>query len=150
MTLLKRWGNATRPATSPMFSNVLENFLGSDWDDFFSNFENETVPAVNVKEDKENYNIEVAAPGMNKNDFDVNVENGVLNITAQHEEKDEDKEENFTRREFSYRSFKRSFTLPESVKDEDIKAKYEEGILRITIPKKEETKTENAKKIEIS
>ncbi len=150
MTLLKRTGTTARPTTHPMFSNILENFFNNDWGDFFGDFEGETVPAVNVKEDNENYNIEVAAPGMEKKDFDVSVENGVLNISAQHEERDEDKNDNYTRREFSYRSFKRSFTLPESVKDEDIQAKYEDGILRITIPKKEEAKKEDTKKIEIN
>ena len=149
MTLLKRTGTTTTP-TSPAFSNLLENFFNNDWGDLFSEFQGETVPAVNVKEDNDKYNIEVAVPGMEKKDFDVSVENGVLNISARHEEKDEDTNENFTRREFSYRSFRRSFTLPESVKDEDIQAKYEEGILRIMIPKKEEAKKEDTRKIEIN
>jgi HSP20 family protein len=109
-----------------------------------------TMPAVNVKEDENQFNIEVAAPGMEKKNFRIDLNHNVLTISAEKEEKKEDKNEKITRQEFNYTSFQRSFTLPNSVKDEGIKASYKEGILIVTIPKKEEAKAKAPKQIEIS
>lgn len=119
-----------------------ENFAGS----------NSTLPAVNVKENDNEYLIEVAAPGLKRGDFKVNYDNGRLTISSEkrveHEEKDGEK---VTRREFSYQSFQRSFTIPETtVAVDKITAKYEDGILHITLPKREEVKPKPAKEIKIS
>ncbi len=98
-----------------------------------------SIPAVNIKENDKNFEVEVAAPGMNKKDFKVEVENNVLTISAETKEEKEEKKENYSRKEFSYESFERSFTLPQDIVDADkIKAKYDNGILKIEIPKKEE------------
>ncbi|MEI5579364.1 Hsp20/alpha crystallin family protein, partial [Streptomyces brasiliscabiei] len=86
-------------------------------------------PAVNVSETDKNYEIEVAAPGMKKDDFKVKVENGAIHISAERKEEKEEKQKNYTRQEYSYNSFSRSFTLPEDVKEDDIKAQYEDGVL---------------------
>lgn len=107
-------------------------------------------PALNIKEKKDEYEIELAAPGFDKKDFEVNIADGRLNIMAKKSEEKEEKDENFTRKEFSYNSFEKSLQLPDTVMDEKIKAKYENGILRFSLAKKEEAKKQQPKKIEIS
>lgn len=124
-----------------MFNRSLGDFVGSDF--FISQ------PSINVVETKEDYRIEVAAPGLEKEDFTVNVDNGFLNISAKKEEKEEVKEGSYMRREFNFSSFTRSFELPASIAADDVGAHYENGILIITLPKKEEAKSELAKVIEI-
>lgn len=96
-----------------------------------------SMPAVNVVDNEGNYEIEIAAPGFDKNDFKVMVENGILNIQAETSKEEEEKNKNYTRKEFSKRSFKRSFTLPENVKDEEVSAKYADGVLRLCLDKTE-------------
>ncbi|AKA34155.1 Hsp20/alpha crystallin family protein [Flagellimonas lutaonensis] len=105
------------------------------------------VPAVNVVENDTDFEIQVAAPGMQKDQFDVSVENGVLTITGNVTEEEEQKEKKFTRKEFAAKSFTRLFTLPENIDDEGIAAKYQNGILLLTLKKKEK---EEPKKKQIS
>lgn len=124
---------------SPTFSELFEN-------DFFSNKFANNLPAVNIKENGNEFKIEVAAPGLKKEDFKITTENDMINISAEHEEKKEEKDENYTRKEYNYNSFSRSFILPENIKEEDIKAKYEDGILKLSFPKKTETKSIGKKK----
>lgn len=107
-------------------------------------------PALNIKETDHNFEIELAVPGFAKKDFDVTIENGCLNISAEKEHSDENNENDFTRREFSYSSFQRSLQLPDTVKDEDIKAKYNDGILSFKLAKKEEAKKIPPKKVQIA
>ena len=117
--------------------NWVENFF-AETDDFLKNWNwdvTQDVPAVNVKDDKEFFMIEVAAPGMKREDFKVEVDRGVLIISATTEEKKEEKTDNFKRQEFSYRNFKRSFWLPENVMADKIEAHYENGILQLKLPK---------------
>lgn len=110
-----------------------------------------SVPAVNVMENNDNYQIEVAAPGLEKKDFNIDLDNNLLTISSEKEYKQEEENDGrYTRREFGYASFKRSFTLPDSVDADKIKAKYNEGVLHITIPKKEEAKQKPPKQINIS
>ncbi|MBN2173936.1 MAG: Hsp20/alpha crystallin family protein [Bacteroidales bacterium] len=148
MTLMKRsdmW---------PSFPSLIDNLFSRDWMDWnSSNFSttNTTLPAVNISETKDDFQIEVAAPGMEKKDFKINLENNQLTISSERKNEKEDSEENYTRREFSYQSFSRTFTLPEHIVDgEKISAKYNDGILRILLPKKEEVKPKPAKEIKIS
>ncbi len=96
------------------------------------------MPAVNIKDKENEYLIEIAAPGMKKDDINVDVDEGRLTISSQKEENKTEENDNYKRREYNYSSFSRSFTLPENVKSEDIKAKYEDGILRLTVPKRQE------------
>ena len=130
----------------------------STWEDFFNNdlfnfpaalSRGRTIPAVNISENDKDFIVEVAAPGMKKSDFNINLERNVLSIST--EMKNETKEEGkqFTRKEFSYQSFQRSFTLPESVDQDKIEAKYEDGVLRIILHKKEEM-VSKPKEIKIS
>ncbi|WP_075603135.1 Hsp20/alpha crystallin family protein [Saccharicrinis aurantiacus] len=124
-------------------------FSGSLWaDDKYS--VGVYIPAVNVKEDENKFDIEVAAPGMEKKDFKIELNHNVLTISSENMNKKEDDTEKITRREFCYSSFTRSFTLPNSVKDDGIKASYVNGILDISIPKKEEAKDKGPKRIAIA
>lgn len=100
-----------------------------------------TSPAVNIKENENEFTVDVAAPGMNKEDFQVNLENDILTISSERKENKEDTNGNYTRKKYSYMSFKRSFTLPEGIVDsEKIKATYKNGELKINIPKLEAAK----------
>jgi HSP20 family protein len=132
------------PATNRFF---FDDFFGKDIFGFNPNQQVKSTPSVNVKENETEFTLEVAAPGLQKEDFNVSVDENVLSISA--EKKTETTENNeqtkFTRKEFSYHSFKRSFTLDEeSVDADNIVAKYENGILNVHIPKK--VKTEEVKK----
>jgi len=138
----------------PVFPSFFDNFFEGDVLDWSnSNFAgvNSTLPAVNLAENNDEYEIEVAAPGLKKEDFKLNYENGQLIISSEHKEENEVKDgKKVTRKEFSYQSFQRSFTVPESaVNTEGITAKYEDGILHVRLPKKEEVKPKPAKMIEI-
>lgn len=109
------------------------------------------VPSVNVKETKENYTIELAAPGMEKSDFKIEMENDALIISTQKQEEKKNEGERYSRVEFRYSNFKRSFSIPEDVDVEKIAASYENGILNIALPKKEVTVSKDTtKKIEVS
>lgn len=137
-----------------LFPSLLNRFFEGDLMDWSSsNFAgiNSTLPAVNIKETDHDYLIEVAAPGMKKDDFKVNYDNGRLTISSEKKEENEEKEGTYTRKEYSYQSFQRSFTVPENiVNGEKINAKYSEGILHIALPKRDEVKPKPAKDIKIS
>ncbi len=109
-----------------------------------------TVPAVNVVENEEGFRIEVAAPGLQKSDFKLNLEKNQLTISAEKEQKEENKTEKYTRKEFKYSSFQRTFTLPNTVDGDRIEANYADGILSIALPKREEAKEKPARLIEIA
>lgn len=98
------------------------------------------IPAVNIKQNGDHYTVELAAPGMKKEDFHIDLEGNMLTISSEKEESNEDLGDRYTRKEYSYSSFSRSFTLPDDVKPEAIDARYENGELKITLPRKEEAK----------
>ncbi|HOW24237.1 MAG TPA: Hsp20/alpha crystallin family protein [Bacteroidales bacterium] len=129
----------------------VDEFFGRDFlSDLFEDKTGISMPAVNILEAKEDFKLEIAAPGLTKKDYRIQVENNVLTISSEKEEKQEEKDSRFMRREFSYSSFTRSFTLPMTVAADQITASYNEGILTITIPKKEEAKEKPAREIKIS
>lgn len=136
----------------PTLSNWLDEIFNQDLPSvFMSNFNTGiTLPKVNIKETADDFMVEMAVPGLKKSDFHIDIDNQVLSISTETKEEKEQKEENYTRREFGYSSFKRTFTLPESVNNEKINAKYNEGILSIHLPKKEEAKQKPARSIKIS
>ena len=118
---------------------------------FTSNFNTGlTLPKVNIRETKDSYYVDMAVPGLQKSDFTVDLDNQVLSITAETNENNLDNEDNHIRREFGYASFKRSFSLPETVNEDKIKAEYRDGILSIHLPKKEEAIQKPARSIKIS
>ncbi len=98
------------------------------------------VPAVNITDTKDEFNVSMAVPGMKKDDFSIEVEGNMLTISCKKEEKNEEKESKYTRKEYNYSSFSRSFTLPDEVNKEKIDAHYEDGVLKLRLPKKEEAK----------
>jgi HSP20 family protein len=112
-------------------------------------FDGEDYPAVNIVENEKNYEIEVAAPGMKKEDFKVEVENGVLTISAEKKEEKKESKKNYTRQEYYYNSFTRSFTLPENAKEDDLVARYEDGMLKLAVAKKAIT-VSKAREIEVA
>lgn len=144
MSLIKKtdWPSLLNgPVLSDFFDN--DRFFDADW------LRKQSVPAVNVKETEKTFEIELAAPGLTKKDFEISVDNGMLTISSETKEEKEEKEKNYTRREFSYSSFSRSFTLPENVNEEDVKAYYEDGILKLHIAKKAIGTSKPKKAIEV-
>ena len=125
---------------------LLSDFFG---DEFFNlkNSISDWSPAVNVVENEDSFDVEVAAPGIRKDEFELSVENGVLTIKGKNEKEEEEKKKNYTRKEFSSRSFIKSLTLPENTDKESIKAKHEDGVLKITF--KKSPQVENKKTIAI-
>jgi HSP20 family protein len=146
----------TNGSLFPSMPSLLNDFFADDWlDSSLANWKSSgaTLPAVNVRETNDDFRIEVAAPGLKRDDFKVELDNNVLTISSEREDTHEEKERDgsYTRREFSYRSFQRSFSLPEGkVEGDKITARYEEGILQVTVPKREDAKVKPAKQISIS
>ena len=136
----------------PLSTSVFNNFLNTDDffnDDFFA--KDSLRPAMNVKENQNDFEVELAAPGFAKEDFDVTIDNNGLHISADKKEENEEKEEGYLRKEFSYKSFKRSLRLPENVNlDKKVKANYKNGVLKMNLLKKEEAKVLPKKVIEVS
>jgi HSP20 family protein len=131
------------PATKFFTNGFLDEFFNRGIGEFVGNDTNVSQPAVNVSETDESFKVELAAPGFEKQHFALNVENGHLIVTAKREEKTEESQPDkgrFLRREFRYESFKRSFKLPNTVNQDSISAVYENGVLNIELPKKEEAK----------
>ena len=121
----------------PWYDSMFTDLLGSDrllTNDLM--LENKWIPAINVKETEDNFEIEMAAPGFNKKDFEISIENGLLKISAENSEEIKEEEGDYTRKEFNYNSFLRSFTLPENVNEEEmIDATYKRGILKLVLNK---------------
>jgi HSP20 family protein len=129
------------------FPSIIDELLKPDWFGGILNYAT-TIPAVNIKETEKEFLLEVAAPGKKKEDFVIEIDKDVLTVASENKNETEqiNKTEGYTRREFSFSSFRRAFTLPETVNTNDINAAYENGILMITLPKKEEDLT-NAKRL---
>jgi HSP20 family protein len=139
MTIIK-WH---RPGT---LADMFQNFFDPDFD-FFSR--KLTDPSANILELPESFQLELAAPGLKKEDFKINLENNILTISSEMEDEKNEEGKNYTRKEFYYGSFSRSFTLPKTIDLEKIKADYVNGILKVSLPKKEEAKMEIRKEIKI-
>ena len=107
-------------------------------------------PALNIKETDKAFEVELAAPGFAKKDFEVTIDDGCLNVTAEKSESKEQEDDNYTRKEFSYNSFQKKLQLPDSIKDDDVKATYKDGILSFNLSKNEEVKAKKAKTIKIA
>lgn len=140
MTLVRKNGSLLNPL--PMLFDDLFSREWSNWGN--SNFSNTdtTIPAVNIKETAENYEVEVAAPGMAKNDFKIELDGNMITISSEKaSQREENENERYSQKEFSYQSFQWTFNLQKDVVDIDkIEAKYENGLLKLLIPKKEEVK----------
>ena len=132
----------------PFFPSLIDDFINTDWNLKVPSFSG-TVPAVNIKELDSQFEIELAVPGMKKDDFEIEVEDGVLSISSTQEEEQVNEKGKFTRREFSYSSFRRSFTLLDSVNPTKIDASYKEGVLLVLLPKHKEAQPQPKKLIKI-
>lgn len=132
------------PSVRSMFNQLW------DMDDFSTDLFRQRVPSVNVSETAEDFSLEVMAPGLSRNDFNISIDNGCLTVSSEKEEKKEEKEKHYTRKEYSYNAFERTFNMPESVDKDAVSAKYKDGILTITLAKTSEAKKEQPKTIDIS
>lgn len=137
--------------TSPFFpatvNELFDNFFTNAWNtEERANF----VPATNIVENEKDFRVELSAPGFNKTDIKVEVENDTLVISGEHKEETKEENANYTRKEFNYGSFKRSFSLPENVNTDNVEAKYENGILTITLPKIAEEKLKTVKEVKVA
>jgi len=147
MTIIRKNG-VQSPAFS-LFDDIFSREL-FNWGNNNYSPTGTTVPSVNIKETADSYEVEVAAPGMQKKDFTIQLEGNLLTLSSVKEQQEETKEENYTRREFSYQSFQRSFELPKNVVDEEnINARYENGLLSLSIPKLDQAKQKAPRLIEI-
>lgn len=137
----------------PPMQSLLNDFFSDSWfNSALSNWSpaGNTLPAVNVAENNDDFVIEVAAPGMKRDDFKVELDNHILTVSSEKQANNDTTQGNYTRREFSYHAFQRSFALPqEKIMGENIAAKYEDGILRIVVPKREEAKVKPARQIKV-
>ena len=151
MTLVRRNRNTD---WFPSMTNWFDDFMNRDLFDWSNaNFSaiGTTLPAVNIKETNDHFAVEVAAPGMRKEDFKVELDNNLLTISSERKDEHVEKEgKRYSKREFSYQSFQRSFTLPQGlVKEDKIEAKYKDGVLHLLIPKTEEAKKKAPRTIQI-
>lgn len=144
MNVIKRNSNLN-------FPSIIDELFKPDWLGGVENFGG-NLPAVNLKETETNYAIELAAPGKKKEDFNIEIDHNVLSISSESKNQNEEKDNSgkYTRREFNYSAFRRTFTLPESVNLEDINATYENGVLHVTLPKKQEALPKPKRLIEIA
>ena len=133
---------------SPFFPSLVDEFVNKDWNIELP-YLSTILPAVNIIEKEKEYKIELAVPGMRKDHFEIEMEEGILSISANRDEEKTSEKGKFTRREFSYNSFRRSFTIPESVDPAKIDANYVEGVLFISLPKRKEALPQPKKLISI-
>ena len=132
---------------APFFPSLIDDFINQDWN--LKTPSSTTLPAVNIKDLDAQFEIELAVPGMKKSDFEIEVEDGLLSISSSLEEEQVTEKGKFTRREFSYNSFKRTFTIPESVDPSNIEAQYSDGVLQLRLPKRKEALPQPKKLIKI-
>jgi HSP20 family protein len=145
MSLIKFNNGPKNTAVSPGFNDVFESVFN---DSFFSDRMIARVPAVNISETKDHYVIEMAAPGLNKEDFKIHLDNNLLSVSVEQKKEQTEQDKQYNKREFSYTSFVRSFALPDSADDANIEAQYVNGMLNIHVAKKDEAK-QVARQIEI-
>lgn len=140
MTLVKTNEQINRSLTSPGFKDIFESIFN---DAFTSNRKTSRVPAANTSETEGHYYIELAAPGLRKEDFKINLDRNILNISVEKDLREADVNKKCSRKEYNYTSFLRSFALPNSADDGNIEAEYTNGVLEIMIAKKEEAKMQS-------
>ena len=137
MTLVKFNPEKRNSSLMPGFSDVFDSIFN---DTFFNDRLTTRVPAANISETEDHFHVELAAPGLKKDDFKLNLERNVLNVSVEQRSEDNSVQKNYSKREYSYNSWVRSFTLPESANIENIEAQYTDGVLKIDIAKREEAK----------
>jgi HSP20 family protein len=141
---LVKWNN------EPVFPEFFNRLFNDDFENTFVKRNCGYIPSANILDKEASFEVEFAVPGMKREDFKITVENNVLSVSAEKEEAAQEKEKNYTRKEFAYGAFTRSFALPKLVDVEKISAAYDNGILTVVLPKKEEAKTQTLREINIS
>lgn len=134
------------------FPSIFDDFF-KPWNEWFNGNELQrqlTVPAVNISEEKDGFKITMAAPGLKKEDIHVDIDGNLMTISASTEQENEETDKKYTRKEYNYSSFSRTFTLPDEVNKDNINARYENGILHLTLPRQEQKEKGNSKKIVVS
>lgn len=151
MSMISRTPSRNLRKISPFWDMPFNNFFRNSFPDMWSGADAETIPSVNVIEESNQYVVEMAAPGLKKDDFSVKIENNVLTISCEKESesKPEKESRNYSRREYNYSYFSRSFTIPDNINAEEVAAKYESGVLYLTIPKRVDKKEMSEKKIKV-
>ena len=139
MTLVK-FNNGQKNAVNPWFSDVFDSIVN---DSFFNERFVNKVPAVNIAETENEFHIELAVPGLKKDDFKISLDKNVLSVSAEKKTENVDESKKYSKREYSYNSFVRSFTLPETADQTKIEAQYTNGILKLNVAKKEEAKVQS-------
>ncbi len=140
----------------PTLRNNFPAFVGHIFDDDFMNgvfsdsFRKQSIPAVNISEDKDAFRIDVAAPGLKKEDFKIEFHNNILTISSESKDEKEEKDEKVVRHEFSYSCFRRSFSIPQNIDADKISASHKDGVLSVSVPKKEEAKEKGPKMISVN
>lgn len=121
--------------------SIFDDFF-KPWNEWFDNRNLSTmnVPAVNITEDKDRFLVTLAAPGLKKEDFNLNIDGNMLTISCEKEDTQEEKDKKYTRKEYNFMTFSRTFTLPDEIMKDNIEARYEDGILKIALPRKEQSK----------
>ena len=143
--------NRSSDSNFPEWSNWIDNFIHKDLQtNYNTNYSKGNLPKVNIKESPDYYFVEMASPGMKKTDFEINLENKKLTISSSIEKDKLEENESYTRKEYSYSTFKRTFNIPDSIDENKIEAKYKDGILKVYLPKKEEAKQKPPKFIKVS
>tara|TARA_B100001564_G_C20504897_1_gene607905 strand:+ start:60 stop:485 length:426 start_codon:yes stop_codon:yes gene_type:complete len=133
---------------TPFFPSLIDDFINNDWNVKVPSLSS-SMPAANIKELDSQFEIELAIPGKEKDDFEIDLDDGILSISSTQDDKKLDEKENFTRREFSYNSFRRSFSIPDSVDHTKIDANYKGGVLKVLLPKYKEAQPQPKKLIKI-
>ncbi len=146
-TLFKTNTGKIKPAG---ISGMFDPFFKKEIGDWFGKEFVDTIPGVNITESKNSYHVELAAPGLKKEDFNIKIDGDVITISSEKETETKSADKEYTRREYNYSSFSRSFNLPEMVNQDKIMATYTDGVLKVDLPKKETTQTSNSKKISVS
>lgn len=145
-------GTQALTKTTERMPTLFDDFF-KPWNEWFDNGglwgRVMNIPAVNITENKDEFKVALAVPGMKKDDFNIDIDGNMLTISSEKEETKEEKDKKFTRKEYNFSSFSRSFTLPDEVNKEKIEAKYEDGVLKISLPRKEELKKLTAKHIAV-
>ncbi len=132
-----------------LFPSLMNDLIKPDWFGGMENYKS-NIPAVNIKENEKDFELELAVPGRKKEDFKIEINDNVLTISSESKTEENVEKDNYTRREFAYTSFKRAFTLPETIDEDNIKANYDNGILKFTMPKKAEALPKPKRMIELS
>lgn len=132
-----------------LFPSLMSELFKPDWFGGLENYKTD-IPPVNIKENEKDFELELAVPGRKKEDFNIEIDENVLTISSESKTEENVMDENYTRREFGYSSFKRAFTLPETIDEAKIKATYVDGLLKFTLPKKKEALPKPKRFIELS